>query len=227
VIQWVYERAAKSTRLSEVIVATDDRRIVECVTSFGGKAVMTRSDHPSGSDRVAEVARTSDAEIIVNVQGDEPLIAPAAIDAGVGLLMNRPDEQVGTLVRPLSHPAELGDPNVVKVVLTKDGHALYFSRSPIPHVRGGGDPARWPQVYSDFYKHVGLYVFRRDFLFVFVAWPPGRLERAESLEQLRILEHEVKIAVGITDYEARGIDTPEDLQRLTRDLEEGKVGSEG
>ena len=188
---------------------------------------MTRSDHPSGSDRVAEVARTSDAEIIVNVQGDEPLIAPAAIDAGVGLLMNRPDEQVGTLVRPLSHPAELGDPNVVKVVLTKDGHALYFSRSPIPHVRGGGDPARWPQVYSDFYKHVGLYVFRRDFLFVFVAWPPGRLERAESLEQLRILEHEVKIAVGITDYEARGIDTPEDLQRLTRDLEEGKVGSEG
>ena len=187
---------------------------------------MTRRDHPAGSDRVAEVARNSDADLIVNIQGDEPLIAPAAIDLGVTLLASRPDEQAGTLVRPMVNPADLDDPNVVKVVLSVDGHALYFSRSPIPHLRGGGDPSSWPQQFS-YYKHIGLYVFRREFLFQFVAWPPGKLERAESLEQLRILERGVKIAVATTSYEARSVDTPEDLQRLTRDLEDGKIGSEG
>jgi len=225
VVQWVYERAKRATRLSDVIVATDDQRIFDCVRKFGGNAAMTRADHPSGSDRVAEVARDSGADLIVNIQGDEPLIAPAAIDLGVELLASRPEDQVGTLVRPLTRPVELGDPNVVKVALTDDGHALYFSRSPIPHVRGGGDPARWPQLYSYYYKHIGLYVFRRHFLFEFVGWPPGKLERAESLEQLRILERGLKIAAAITDYEARGIDTPEDLQRLNDDLEAGKVGS--
>lgn len=223
-VQWVYERVTQAARLSEAIVATDDRRIFDCVKDFGGQAMMTRPDHPSGSDRVAEAARASDAEIIVNIQGDEPLIAPEAIDRSVELLVSRPEDPVGTLARPLTQPGELDDANVVKVVLTDDDHALYFSRSPIPHLRGGGDPARWPQLFSYYYKHIGLYVFRRHFLFQFVGWPPGKLERAESLEQLRILERGVKIAVAITSYEARGIDTPEDLQRLNNDLEEGKVG---
>jgi len=222
-VQWVYERAKKAKLLSDVIVATDDQRIFDCVKRFGGQVRMTRPDHPSGSDRVAEVARHTDAEIIVNIQGDEPLIAPAAIDLSVELLTKRPADVVGTLVRRLTRPEELGDPNVVKVVLSDDGHALYFSRSPIPHVRGESDPARWPQKYSFYYKHIGLYVFRREFLFQFVEWSPGKLERAESLEQLRILERGVRIAAAITDYEARGIDTPEDLQRLINDLEAGKL----
>jgi 3-deoxy-manno-octulosonate cytidylyltransferase (CMP-KDO synthetase) len=227
-VQWVYERATKARRLDEVIVATDDQRIFDCVKQFGGAVRMTRPDHPSGSDRVAEAARHSDAGLIVNIQGDEPLMAPEAIDLGVELLASHPDDRVGTLVRPLARPEELGDPNVAKVVLADDGHALYFSRSPIPHVRGGGgDPSRWPQLYSNYYKHIGLYVFRRDFLFQFVSWPPGTLERAESLEQLRILERGVKIAVAITDYEARGIDTPDDLQRLINDLEDGRIGDFG
>lgn len=225
-VQWVYERALQATRLAQVIVATDDQRIFDCVTGFGGKAAMTRRDHPSGSDRVAEVAQTSDADIIVNIQGDEPFIAPTAIDAGVELLTIHPQEQVGTLVRTLQHASELNDPNVVKVVLADDGHALYFSRSPIPYLRGGSDPARWPQQHS-YYKHIGLYAFRRLFLLQFVGWPTGRLERAEALEQLRILERGVKIAVATTSYEAHGIDTPEDLKRLNRSLEEGKVGSQG
>jgi len=225
VVQWVYERAKKANRLSEVIVATDDQRIFDCVKAFGGNARMTRPDHPSGSDRVAEVARHSDVDLVVNIQGDEPLIAPEAIDLAVELLATRPHDQVGTLVRPLTRPEELSDPNVVKVVLAEDGHALYFSRSPIPHLRGGGDPSRWLQLNSFYYKHIGLYVFRRDFLLQFVTWPPGKLERAESLEQLRILERGEKMSAAITDYEARGIDTPEDLQRLINDLEDGKVGN--
>jgi len=225
VVQWVYERAKKANRLSEVIVATDDQRIFDCVKGFGGNARMTRPDHPTGSDRVAEVARHTDADLVVNIQGDEPLIAPGAIDLAVELLAARPQDQVGTLVRPLSRPEELSDPNVVKVVLAEDGHALYFSRSPIPHLRGGGDPSRWLQLYFSYYKHIGLYVFRRDFLLQFVAWPPGKLECAESLEQLRILERGARIVAAVTDYEARGIDTPEDLQRLINDLEDGKVGN--
>ncbi len=223
VVQWVYERAKKAKLLNDVIVATDDQRIFDCVKKFGGNARMTRPDHPSGSDRVAEVARHAEAEVIVNIQGDEPLIAPAAIDLSVELLANQPADVVGTLVRRLTKPEELGDSNVVKVVLSDEGHALYFSRSPIPFVRGESDPTRWPQKHSYFYKHIGLYVFRRDFLFQFVEWAPGKLEQAESLEQLRILERGIRMAVAITDYEARGIDTPEDLQRLINDLEAGEL----
>lgn len=225
-VRWVYERAAQASRLAEVVVATDDQRIVDCVSSFGGRAVMTQSHHPSGSDRVAEVAQCSDADVVANIQGDEPFIEPAAIDACIELIAMHPLEQVGTLVRPLQHPAELSDPNVVKVVLSVDRHALYFSRSPIPYLRDGGDPARWPQQHS-YYKHIGLYVYRRPFLLQFVAWPPGGLERAENLEQLRILERGVAIAAAITDYDSRSIDTPEDLQRLNRSLEEGKLGRHG
>ena len=214
-VQWVYERAAHADLLSEVLVATDDQRIFDAVKKFGGRVVMTRRDHPSGSDRIAEVAATSDAEIIVNIQGDEPLIEPAAIDLGVKILLDHPTAQVGTLVSTIRDAADLRNPNIVKVALAQDHTALYFSRSAIPFCRGAGVDAEWLQRHT-YFKHIGLYIFRRDMLLRFVQWPPGLLERAESLEQLRLLEHGVKIHVAVTEYEARGVDTEEDLETLTR-----------
>ena len=214
-VQWVYERAAQAELLSEVLVATDDQRIFDAVKKFGGRVVMTRRDHPSGSDRIAEVAATSDAEIIVNIQGDEPLIEPAAIDLGVKILLDHPTAQVGTLVSTIRDAADLRNPNIVKVALAQDHTALYFSRSAIPFCRGAGVDAEWLQRHT-YFKHIGLYIFRRDMLLRFVQWPPGLLERAESLEQLRLLEHGVKIHVAVTEYEARGVDTEEDLETLTR-----------
>lgn len=214
-VQWVYERAAQAKLLSEVLVATDDQRIFDAVEKFGGRVVMTRSDHPSGSDRIAEVAATSDAEIIVNIQGDEPLIEPAAIDLGVKILLDHPAAQVGTLVCPIRDAADLRNPNIVKVALAQDNTALYFSRSPIPFCRGVQTDVEWVQQYT-YFKHIGLYIFRRDMLLQFVKWPPGILERVESLEQLRLLEHGVKIHVAVTEYEVRGVDTEEDLVTLNK-----------
>lgn len=224
-VQWVYERAAQAKLLNEVIVATDDTRIFDAVKKFGGRVVMTRSDHPSGSDRIAEVAVTSDADIIVNIQGDEPLIEPAAIDLGVKILLERPAAQVGTLVCLIRDAADLRNPNIVKVALAQDHTALYFSRSAIPFCRGlrraqssrAQTEAEWLQQHT-YFKHIGLYIFRRDMLLQFVKWPLGVLERVESLEQLRLLEHGVKIHVAVTEYEARSVDTREDLDGLTKDL---------
>lgn len=216
-VQWVYERAAQAELLNEVLVATDDQRIFDAVKKFGGRVVMTRSDHPSGSDRIAEVAATSDAEIIVNIQGDEPLIEPAAIDLGVKILLDHPTAQVGTLVSTIRDAADLRNPNIVKVALAQDHTALYFSRSAIPFCRGARVDAEWLQRHT-YFKHIGLYIFRRDMLLRFVQWPPGVLERAESLEQLRLLEHGVKIHVAVTEYEARGVDTEEDLTALNKEI---------
>jgi 3-deoxy-manno-octulosonate cytidylyltransferase (CMP-KDO synthetase) len=216
-VQWVYERAAQSELLSEVIVATDDHRIFDAVKECGGRVVMTRPDHPSGSDRIAEVAAKSDAEIIVNIQGDEPLIEPAAIDRGVKILLDNPAAQVGTLVRPIRDAADLRNPNIVKVALAQDRTALYFSRSPIPFCRGAQTDAEWLQQHT-YFKHIGLYIFRREMLLQFVKWPPGVLEKVEILEQLRLLEHGVKIHVAVTEYEARGVDTEEDLEVLGDEL---------
>ena len=216
-VQWVYERASQAELLSEVIVATDDQRIFDAVQKFGGRVLMTRNDHPSGSDRIAEVAATSDAEIIVNIQGDEPLIEPAAIDLGVKILLDQPTAQVGTLVGPIRDAADLRNPNIVKVALAQDNTALYFSRLAIPFCRGARVDAEWLQQHT-YFKHIGLYIFRRDMLLQFVKWPPGVLERVENLEQLRLLEHGVKIHVAVTAYEARGVDTPEDLNVLKRDI---------
>lgn len=212
-VQWVYERAAQAELLNELIVATDDNRIFDAVKKFGGRVVMTRPDHPSGSDRIAEVAAKSDAEIIVNIQGDEPLIEPAAIDLGVKILLDSPAAQVGTLVRPIRDVADLRNPNIVKVALAQDHTALYFSRSAIPFCRGAKTDAEWLQQHT-YFKHLGLYIFRREMLLQFVKWPMGVLERVESLEQLRLLEHGVKIHVAVTEYEARSVDTPEDLAAL-------------
>lgn len=209
-IERVWERARRASLVSQVIVATDDERIVKAVKSFGGEAVLTRADHRSGTERVAEVAVAHpDAEIVVNVQGDMPLIEPAAIDAGIEAVRSDEDVRVGTLAAPITNPAEIMDPNVVKAVLDFDGNALYFSRAPIPWVRDRGGP-----VHAKHLKHVGLYVFRREALLEFATFPQGDVERIEQLEQLRWLENGYRIRVAETEYKSVEVDTPEDVRRV-------------
>lgn len=213
-IQRVYEQVAKATLADHVIVATDDERIATAVKGFGGSVVMTSSEIKSGSDRVAALANHIEAEIYVNVQGDEPLIAPAMIDEAVRIVLDDPSVHVGTLVRRIESVSELVNPAVVKVVFDENRTALYFSRSPIPYVRDEPDQSRWFDTHT-FYKHIGLYVFRREFLFRYTSMSPSHLERAENLEQLRILERGYAIKVGITDHESIPVDTPEDVARVT------------
>jgi 3-deoxy-manno-octulosonate cytidylyltransferase (CMP-KDO synthetase) len=213
--QHVYERACQAQYLSEVIVATDDERIFNAARDFGSKARMTRSDHLSGSDRAAEVAASDSATYIVNIQGDEPLIDPAAIDAAVLGLVTESDAPMSTLAKRIEHQRDIDDPNTVKVVTDLRGYALYFSRSPIPYVRGDRPP---------YFKHIGLYAYRREFLLGYSAMPVGPLERAEKLEQLRALENGHSIRVVETEYESVGVDTPEDLERLLHLMENTQAG---
>jgi 3-deoxy-manno-octulosonate cytidylyltransferase (CMP-KDO synthetase) len=209
-IQRVWERVRQASSLSEVVVATDDERIRSVVQAFGGQAVMTRADHRSGTERVAEVAvARSEAEIIVNVQGDEPLIEPAAIDAAVEAIRDDAEVNIATLAVPISNPAEIMDPNVVKAVLDFDGNALYFSRAPIPWVRDRGGP-----VHARHLKHLGLYAFRRAALLDFPTFPQGDLERIEQLEQLRWLENGYRIRVAETEHDSVSVDMPEDVVRV-------------
>jgi 3-deoxy-manno-octulosonate cytidylyltransferase (CMP-KDO synthetase) len=212
-VQHVYESASKAGVLSQLIVATDDERIFQAVRSFGGQAQMTRSDHPSGTDRVAEVAQRLDADIVVNIQGDEPLIDPKSIEKAAQPLLQDPQLPMGTLKAKIEDPADIRNPNVVKVITDLRGRALYFSRSPIPFPR---PEAQEPFPY---YRHIGLYVYRRDFLLLFSRLPPTPLERHERLEQLRALEHGYEIAVVETDDFGIGVDTPEDLERVKQLLE--------
>jgi 3-deoxy-manno-octulosonate cytidylyltransferase (CMP-KDO synthetase) len=207
-LQHVWERASQARYLSGLVIATDDERIRAAAERFSARVVMTRSDHVSGTDRVAEAASASNAEIIVNIQGDEPMIDPAAIDAAVLGLLDAEDVPMGTLKKRIERPDEVSDPNVVKVVSDAAGNALYFSRSPIPFVRQAGE------TYAH-YKHIGLYVYRRDFLLGYPDLPVGPLEQAERLEQLRALENGFKIRVVETDYDSVGVDTPEDGERVT------------
>lgn len=207
-LQHVWERASQARYLTDVIVATDDERIRAAAAAFKARVVMTRGDHPSGTDRVAEVASTSDAQIVVNIQGDEPLIDPAAIDAAVLTLLDHLEAPMGTLKKRIGCAPEITDPNVVKVVTDREDNAIYFSRSPIPFVReSGGESAAY-------FKHIGLYVYRRDFLLAYSDLPIGPLETAERLEQLRALENGFKIRVVETEYESLGVDTPEDWRRV-------------
>ncbi len=201
-LQHVWERTCRASLLSSVVIATDDERIAAAARSFGAAVCMTRPDHVSGTDRVAEAAAHTAAEIIVNVQGDEPLIDPAAIDAAVQALMDDPACQMSTLRKRITRPAEIDNPNVVKVVTSHAGHALYFSRSPIPFPRGD-NPVYW--------KHIGIYVYRRALLLGYSELRPGPLEDTEKLEQLRALENGIAIRVAETGYETIGVDTPEDL----------------
>jgi 3-deoxy-manno-octulosonate cytidylyltransferase (CMP-KDO synthetase) len=207
-IEHVYRRASAARTVTAVIVATDDERIAAVVRGFGGDVRMTSAAHQSGTDRLAEVARGLDCGLVVNVQGDEPLIEPAMIDEAVSAFAGDPQIEMSSLRRRLEPgSADLQDPNVTKVVVDRNGRALYFSRAPIPFVRAGSPPApAW--------RHVGLYVYRRDVLLALAAFPPTALERAEGLEQLRALEHGIGIAVVETSFDSIGVDTPQDLDRV-------------
>lgn len=216
-LQHVWERASESRYLSHVVVATDDDRIAAEARRFGAQVRMTLPTHASGTDRAAEVASADPASaVIVNIQGDEPLIDPAAIDAAVLALLDDPIIPMATLKRRIEDPSDIDNPNVVKVVTDLTGTALYFSRSTIPYHRGGD-----ARVY---FKHIGLYVYRRDFLLGYSSLPVGPLEQAEKLEQLRALENGFRIRVAETEYESLGVDTPEDLERL-RTFFEASQGS--
>lgn len=208
-IQHVYERACASNA-DTVIVATDDLRIFQAVQSFGGNVVMTRDDHPSGTDRVAEVAAKLDADIIVNVQGDEPMIEPGTLDMLACLLEHDREAQMATLATPIMTLELWRDPNCVKVVCDKQGRALYFSRSPIPYVRDGEPDFSTGR----FLQHLGLYAYRRDFLLKLATLPPEPIELTEKLEQLRVLALGHRIQVGVVASAHRGVDTPADYQRF-------------
>jgi 3-deoxy-manno-octulosonate cytidylyltransferase (CMP-KDO synthetase) len=209
-IEHVYRRASACQALSRVIVATDDMRVADAVKRFGGEVRLTRDDHQSGTDRIAEVAATLDCDIVVNVQGDEPLIDPKAIGEVVAPFAADPTLPMATLYRRIERPAELANPNIVKLVLDRSGNALYFSRAPIPHSR---DPrGGWPPLY----RHIGLYAYRRSTLLVMAALEPTPLERAEALEQLRALEHGIRIKAIETSYDSFSVDTPDDLEQLRR-----------
>jgi 3-deoxy-manno-octulosonate cytidylyltransferase (CMP-KDO synthetase) len=207
-LEHVWERASQARYLTSLVIATDDERIRAAAEGFQARVVMTRGDHVSGTDRVAEAASASNAQVIVNIQGDEPLIDPAAIDASVLGLVHAEDVQMATLKKRIERVEEIHNPNVVKVVTDAAGDAIYFSRSPIPFAREGGEPVAY-------FKHIGLYVYNRDFLLSYPDLRVGPLERSERLEQLRALENGHKIRVVETDYESLGVDTPEDWKHVT------------
>jgi len=207
-VQRVWEQARKAKRLDRLVVATDDPRILEAVKQMGGEGIMTSSDLPSGTDRVWAAARTTAAEVILNLQGDEPLLQPEMVDRLAEVLARDPGVAMATLRFPTADPQGYADPNVVKVVADSEGWALYFSRSPIPFNRAGG------AVPSPWYKHLGMYGYRRELLEQFVRWPVSALEKTEGLEQLRALEHGVRIKVVDSPWDTIGVDTPEDLKRV-------------
>jgi 3-deoxy-manno-octulosonate cytidylyltransferase (CMP-KDO synthetase) len=213
-IQWVYERSKRARGVSRVVVATDDSRIEQAVKKFGGEAVMTSPDLQSGTDRVAAVAREIPGDIYVNVQGDEPLIEPSAIEAGIELVASG-RFPIGTVMTPLKSKDELLDPSVVKVIADKTDRAVYFSRHPIPYSRGP-IPDRAP--YASM-RHVGLYVYSREALQKFTSLPASALEKAEVLEQLRAMDQGIPIGIKQVDFTSIGVDTPEDLEKVRKILE--------
>ncbi len=212
-IQRVYEQVKACNIIDKVVVATDDERIRDHVEAFGGTVEMTAEDHTSGTDRCAEVAwRYAEASMVVNIQGDEPFIHPEQIGSLVQLMLDAPQFEIATLAKKISDPELLFNPNIVKVVFTTLRGAMYFSRQAIPFVRGCGQD-QWLDNQS-FYKHIGLYGFRRKALLEVAALPVGQYEKSESLEQLRWLENGYRIAVGVTPWESNGIDVPEDIARV-------------
>ncbi|UFS71319.1 3-deoxy-manno-octulosonate cytidylyltransferase [Geomonas sp. RF6] len=220
-VQHVYERTSRATLVSDVIVATDDERIAQAVRAFGGRVEMTRADHETGTDRLAEVAARIDAEILVNVQGDEPLIEPGMIDQAIAPLMHDPTLQMATLKSRIKTLHDFLSPNVVKVVADLKGNVLYFSRSPLPNFRDKWNDLKDEAFVSGkllCFKHVGLYVYRRDFLPVFTALKPTYLELSEKLEQLRALENGYRIKVVETEFDSIGVDTPADLEKVLEKL---------
>jgi 3-deoxy-manno-octulosonate cytidylyltransferase (CMP-KDO synthetase) len=214
-IQRVYERAKRAKTAGRVIVATDDERIVKAVEGFGGEARMTRADHRTGTERIAEVAAHTEGAIFVNVQGDEPLLDPVAVDIAVNSLLEEPVAAISTVAVLIRTPADIMDPNVVKTVLDFEDNAIYFSRAPIPWVRDTG-----MKTHARHLKHLGLYVFQRDALLEYPTLPQGELERIEQLEQLRWMENGWKIRVAEVEHDAVSVDVPEDVKRVEDLLEE-------
>ena len=210
-IERVYERAKLAKNAGRVIVATDDERIVKAVEAFGGEARMTRADHRSGTERIAEVAAHTEGQVFVNVQGDEPLLDPLAVDTAVTALMEEPVAAIATVAVPIRTPADIMDPHVVKTVLDFEDNALYFSRAPIPWVRDSGS-----KTHARHMKHLGLYVFQREALLEYPTLPQGELERIEQLEQLRWLENGWKIRVAEVAHDAVSVDVPEDVERVEK-----------
>jgi 3-deoxy-manno-octulosonate cytidylyltransferase (CMP-KDO synthetase) len=214
-IEWVYKRTLLSD-LDMVVVATDDQLVYDKVRSFGGEVVMTSKDHPNGTSRIAEVAEIySDFDVIINVQGDEPLIKKEMINALITPFLEEPDLSMATLKHRIDNIEEVENPNNVKVVTTKDDYAIYFSRSPIPYPR--------ELDMKNYFKHVGIYGYRRDFVIKYSQMAPTPLEVSESLEQLRVLENGYKIKVLETPYKIVGVDTAEDLERVRKIVREGKI----
>lgn len=222
-IRHVVEQARRAKLIHRVIVATDDERISSAVREFGGEAIMTPINMRTGSDRIAFVAKQLlNVDIVVNVQGDEPLIAPQAIDAAVKLLLDDDAIHAGTLVKQITSPEELLSPNVVKAVLDTKGFAIYFSRSPIPYLRDGGTAETWHRRHG-YYKHFGLYAFRRELLMKFSSWEESALERAEKLEQMRMIENGYRIKATVTESESIPVDTPEDAERVRKLLQKNSM----
>jgi 3-deoxy-manno-octulosonate cytidylyltransferase (CMP-KDO synthetase) len=211
-LQHVWERASQARYLTDIVIATEDERVHAAAEEFRARVITTRSDHVSGTDRVAEVASASNAAVVVNIQADEPMIDPAAIDAAVLGLLDQDDVLMATLKKRIESPSEIRDPNVVKVVTDRAGDALYFSRSPIPHVRDDAGDFSHGVVH---FKHIGLYAYQREFLLSYSDLPVGPLEQAERLEQLRALENGFKIRVIETEYESLGVDTRADWERVS------------
>jgi 3-deoxy-manno-octulosonate cytidylyltransferase (CMP-KDO synthetase) len=213
-VQRVYEQAKLAQTVHRVLVATDDQRIVDAVKAFAGEARMTRSDHRTGTERIAEVAAHEPGDIFVNVQGDEPLIDPVAIDTAVAALLEDPPAQIATVATPIRHVPDIMDPNVVKTVLDFDSNALFFSRAPIPWVRDTQQ-----KIHVRYWKHLGLYVFQREALLEYPTLPQGELEKIEQLEQLRWLENGWKIRVAEVEHDAVSVDVPEDVTRVEKLLQ--------
>ena len=212
-IQHVWERAKQALVLDELIIACDDQRVFDVCKGFGAKVVLTAKGHASGSDRIIEVINPVDAKVVVNIQGDEPLINPMMIDNVARALLDNPKVCMATIMRKIEDPREIHDPNVVKVVVDKFGFALYFSRAPIPCIAPNSEvPA------PAYYKHIGLYGYTKDFLFIFRNLPVSHLERIEKLEQLRVLEEGYRIKVLETKFDTIGVDTVEDLEKVKQAL---------
>ena len=206
-IQWVYERSQKASLLNELIVATDDERVYSAVEKFGGKVVMTDAKHPNGTSRAAEASKDIEADIVVNIQGDEPLISSIMINETVKLLLDNPGDVAATLVRPVE-PEDFHNAGIVKTVFDKDSYALYFSRSLIPYP--------YAEFNTAVYEHIGIFAYTKSFLLTYASLPETPLSKAESLEQLKVLEHGYKMRVAITECEETGfcVDTPDDLERM-------------
>jgi 3-deoxy-manno-octulosonate cytidylyltransferase (CMP-KDO synthetase) len=220
-IQWVYEQAIKAVQIDRVIVATDDERIKSTVVNFGGEAILTDPDLPSGTDRVAAAVQNIDADIVVNLQGDEPFVEPELLDSLI-LAFSNNDIQMATPIKKIESENDLTDPTLARVAKDVNNYALFFTRSVIPYIRDFNNE-KWLEKYT-FYKHVGIYAYKKSFLSILTGLPQSRLEQAEQLEQLRVLENGYKIYTVETEYESLSVDTPEDLKRVNDLINNRKIG---